>query len=84
MMKFNLGLIATVIVVGLALPSRAEAYLDPSAGSMIFQVALGGALALLAGTKMYWARITSRLRTKPKFEDAAPGATAAPEETQDR
>lgn len=46
----------TVAVV-VALPSRAEAYLDPATGSMILQTVIGGVLAIAAVTKLYWRRI---------------------------
>ena len=51
---------AMLLLVGF--PARAEAYLDPSTGSMVLQVAVGGLLAILATTKLYWARIRSMFR----------------------
>ncbi len=32
-------------------------YIDPGAGSMVLQVALGFAAAVLVGLKLFWARI---------------------------
>ena len=39
------------------IPSAAQAYLDPSTGSLMLQAAVGGFLATLAAVKMYWRKI---------------------------
>lgn len=64
-MKAHLMMIATAIALILASPSPASAYLDPGTGSMVFQIAVGGILSVLAAAKLYWRRIAPRLhRTK--------------------
>lgn len=40
-------------------PVRAEAYLDPTAGSIALQVVMGGVLAASAAIKVYWSSIRS-------------------------
>jgi hypothetical protein len=50
-------------------PARAEAYLDPTAGSMVLQVVMGGVLAASVATKVYWNRVKSFFR-----RDRKPGA----------
>ena len=65
-MRSHFALLLTVLVVLLALPTRASAYLDPGTGSMVLQMAIGGVLAVLAATRLYWGRITSFLRGKAR------------------
>jgi hypothetical protein len=43
-------------------------YLDPGTGSVAIQLVLGAIVALLATTKLYWARVVSWLRRKPTPE----------------
>lgn len=69
-MKVNIGLVMTTLAVLLATPSRAEAYLDPGTGSMVFQIAIGSALAAIATGKIYWRRIQSMLQGR-KDQDAS-------------
>ena len=47
-------------------PTRAEAYLDPGTGSMVLQIAVGGILAVLATTKLYWNRLRSLFHKQDK------------------
>lgn len=42
----------------------ASAYIDPGSGSIIFQAAVGGALAVGVGIKVFWGRIVSFIRRK--------------------
>jgi hypothetical protein len=37
----------------------AHAYLDPGSGSLIFQIIVGGAMAIGLAVKVFWRRITS-------------------------
>lgn len=60
-----------VIVCAVALlviPAQARAYLDPSSGSMLLQIAVGGILAGLVTLKMYWRKAVSVFRRKPSSE----------------
>jgi hypothetical protein len=54
------------VIMVLGFPGRAEAYLDPTTGSMVLQVVSGGIIAVLAATKIYWHRIKSIFRKSPK------------------
>jgi hypothetical protein len=69
-MNAHVGIILTAIVLILASPSPAAAYLDPGTGSMVFQVAIGGIISVLAVTKLYWRRLTSLLHRKSSGGDA--------------
>lgn len=40
------------------------AYLDPGTGSMIVQLALGGAAAVAVGAKFYWRRLLTLLHLR--------------------
>ena len=49
------------------------AYLDPSAGSMMLQLILGGVAGLAIALKLFWARILTSLglgRKKGEVEEA--------------
>jgi hypothetical protein len=51
------------------------AYLDPSAGSMMLQIILGGVAGLVIALKLFWAKILLALgigRNKPEEEAADP------------
>ena len=50
----------------LLLTQDAYAYLDPSAGSIIIQVLLGGVAGLFILVKMYWGKIKQMLGFGPK------------------
>jgi hypothetical protein len=52
----------------LVLPAQARAYLDPSSGSMLLQIAVGGFLAALVAVKMYWRKVSSVFRRKTPSE----------------
>ncbi len=43
----------------LAIPDRADAYLDPGTGNILVQLLLGGVAGVLALTKVYWGRLKS-------------------------
>jgi hypothetical protein len=52
----------------LVVPAQAHAYIDPSSGSMLVQIAVGGFLAALVTVKMYWGKVRSAFRRKPSSE----------------
>ena len=60
-------LVAFLCVVMLA--DRAEAYLDPGAGSVLTQLVLGGTAGLIVVFKLYWHRIRDLFGRK-KSEEA--------------
>ena len=51
-----------VILLLIGFPTRAQAYLDPGSGSIVLQVAIGGILAAMATTRLYWNRLRSLFR----------------------
>jgi hypothetical protein len=57
---------ALMLVLGLMLvvEARVQAYLDPGAGSMLFQVVLGGAAAVGVLVRLFWRRLTDPLRKR--------------------
>ena len=56
------------ILLCLALPVTAFAYLDPGTGSMLLQVILGGIAAVGVAVKLFWYRIIAFLGFKKKPE----------------
>lgn len=62
--RFGLACAVTLLVI----PAQAHAYLDPSSGSMLLQIAVGGALAALVTVKMYWRKVRSVFRRKTSSE----------------
>jgi hypothetical protein len=66
-MRAVAGYVILSSILLLGLPSRAEAfYLDPTTGSMVLQIVMGGVLAALAATKVYWHRIRTLFRRERK------------------
>ncbi len=65
-MKAALYCLTLLTILLLGFPARAEAYLDPSTGSMVLQVVAGSIIAGLAAMKLYWTRIRSVLRRDRK------------------
>jgi Na+/proline symporter len=63
--------VALVVMVGLAVPSPAHAYLDPGTGSMLVSALIGIAAAVGLAVKMFWYRVTGRFR-RPR-RGARPG-----------
>lgn len=53
----NRAFFLKVLLVTLAIPSPAYAYLDPGTGSMLLQLLLGGVAGLMAIGKLYWMEI---------------------------
>ena len=51
-------------------PAPASAYLDPSAGSMIFQMTVGGLLAAGAAIRLYWKALRNLLSGKARRPDS--------------
>ena len=61
------------VLVVLAFPVPAIAYLDPGTGSMLLQVILGGIAAVAVALKLFWYRIIAFLgfKKKPSSEEEA-------------
>ncbi|MBN2800310.1 MAG: hypothetical protein JXX28_14310 [Deltaproteobacteria bacterium] len=68
-----LGLVP-LLLLALLLPRRAFAYLDPATGSMIFQGAVAGILALTFTLKMYWKQLRSFFRRRGGRDEGSPDA----------
>jgi len=69
------ALLATLLLLGLAGP--AQAYIDPSSGSMILQGIIAGIAAILVTAKLWWHRLLVLLgirkrTTRPPSNDAGP------------
>jgi hypothetical protein len=56
--RFALACAVALVVA----PAEARAYVDPSSGSMLLQIAVGGFLAGLVTVKMYWRKVRSIFR----------------------
>jgi hypothetical protein len=62
----------------LTMPAAAWAYVDPSAGSILLQLLLGGVAGLLVAVKLFYHRILSWLRRRPPEVPAAGGDAEPP------
>lgn len=64
---------SSVVVLGglLLLPGTAWAYIDPSAGSILLQVLLGGVAGLLVAVKLFYRRILTWVGLRPPDPPAA-------------
>jgi hypothetical protein len=62
------GSLVAILVVFLLFgnPAPAYAYIDPGSGSMMLQLLLGGVAGIGVLLKLYWRRISDRLRFKSK------------------
>lgn len=66
-MKRRAFLVAAVVLGALALPGRADAYVDPGTGSMILQTVIAVLAVGAAAVAAFWQRIkafVSRLRDR--------------------
>ena len=53
-------------------------YIDPASGSMVLQILLGGAAAVLVALKMWWRRVLRFLHlAKPDEDEDVPAAEPA-------
>jgi hypothetical protein len=68
MKRFELFLFALAAML-FVFPRRAEAYLDPVTGSIVWQVAVGGLLAVTAAIRIYWSKIRSFFSKKASSDD---------------
>ena len=67
-------LLFTILVVLLVMPLAAQAYLDPTTGSMLISAIVGLFASLVLAIKTYWYRIKSWFKSKPAETDAENGA----------
>jgi hypothetical protein len=50
--------VVALLLLLLALPGQAHAYVDPSAGSLLLQLILGGLAGLMVALRLSWKRLT--------------------------
>ncbi len=64
LVNFNQGFVLGAVTVAALFvwPSEASAYIDPSAGSLLFQVAVGGLLAGIGLVRVYWNKLRVLVR----------------------
>jgi hypothetical protein len=55
-----------LLALSFILPVPASAYLDPSSGSMIFQLTVGGLLAAAGAVRIYWKKLKSIFSVRRK------------------
>ena len=72
-MKFTPQMVLGVAMVLLVFPAPAAAYLDPSTGSIVLQVMVGGLLTVMAAVRLYWKRIRSWIGKKSDVPPPAQG-----------
>lgn len=61
------------VILGLAVPLDAWAYLDAGTGSYLFQLAVAGLLAGMMTIKLYWQRVKDLVRgRRPPPPEGAP------------
>jgi hypothetical protein len=69
-MTHHLYLIIAACIMLLSAPAPASAlYLDPSTGSMVLQIAVGGLLAAVAALRLYWHKLASLFRSRDKASE---------------
>jgi len=64
-------LAAALTLATVALPTNAWAYIDPSAGSIVIQLLLGGVAGAAVLAKLYYRRLISFFGRRPR--SASPG-----------
>lgn len=70
-------LIGFALLLILALPSSAWAYIDPGAGSYLFQLLIAGGVAGLYTLRRYWHAVVGQMQTLVRrFSSRGPGPGA--------
>ena len=72
--QLHIRLPGVVFAFLLLLPLQAQAYLDPTTGSMLISAIVGLFASLVLAIKTYWYRIKSFFKRKPAESDADDGA----------
>jgi len=67
-------LVLLTLIIFLLQPMQAQAYLDPTTGSMLISAIVGLFASLVLAIKTYWYRIKSFFKRKPVGSDADDGA----------
>lgn len=63
------------VIAVLFMPLSAQAYLDPTTGSMLISAIVGLFASLVLAIKTYWYRIKAFFRRKPTESDPGDGAS---------
>ena len=66
-----LGVVTSVLAAALATPTAAFAYLDPTSGSMLLQLLLGGIAGIAVAVRLFWHRFRGFL--SPRKSDDSDG-----------
>ena len=77
------ALLMGAVLVCLAYPQPAQAYLDPGTGSMILQVLVAGVLGGLFAIKMYWRQLKARFTGRSPEEDRQPSEPSGSSDERD-
>lgn len=64
-------LLLLALIVCLATPQPAQAYLDPASGSLILQLVLGGIAGLAMLLKLYWHKLRKILGLSKEKPEAS-------------
>jgi hypothetical protein len=73
-------LVTVLMLVAIACPTAAWAYIDPSAGSIVLQLLLGGIAGAAVLVKLYYRRLIGFFRRTPRSAD--PSASENPDRQQ--
>lgn len=63
MFERSLAVVILVLLISFIVPNPVYAYLDPGAGSYIFQLLVAGVVGLGFLLKMYWGRIRAFVKS---------------------
>lgn len=76
-MKHSRLILSAPLILLVALPGTAHAYLDPGTGSFILQMVIAGIFSALFYIKMTWATISARFHNLFSKKDSKPDETEA-------
>jgi len=72
--RSDIGLILVALaLVSIALPSAAQAYVDPGTGSFVIQGIIAAVVGAGVAIKMFWSRIKSAITGKPASSEEDDG-----------
>ena len=74
LLPVRLPLFYTMAIALLLNPLTAQAYLDPTTGSMLISAIVGLFASLVLAIKTYWYRIKAFFKRKPTESDSEDGA----------
>ena len=72
--RSDIGLMLVVLaLVSIALPSAAQAYVDPGTGSFVIQGIIAAVVGAGVAIKLFWGRIKSAITGKPASSEEDDG-----------